>query len=245
MAINKNGVLSGQVGPLVYRNVDGDQIVQTKPKQNPKQTAATKEASIDFGIISKTARLIRSGLIETHQKLYDSKMVNRLNEQVSRALRANPDQTTGLMSMDLAKLKRLVDFQFNADYHMHDVLYLDPEIKLSDKAILSIDLPGFDILRAVKMPENCRKIALNFNLMAIDFKMQKHTAVGNIVLEAEAYINHSKVDPQSWQVNCSPYQNQTLFVGLHIDYLAYHGKYLQILNSKTCHPASIVAAFHI
>lgn len=243
MAINQNGFLRGQVGNLVNRKLGNINVIQTKAGRPVKQSQATKDCASDFGVASKSAYTIRFGLIEIHQNLYDGQMINRLNKQVYRALRSNPDQLSGYMSMDRAILKRLVGFQFNEKNHLEDYLYLDPEIALDQEKQLTIKFPEFDLLKTVKMTKICHKITLCFQIIACNFTQQTSTLIKDIALETDINYKDPMIQAQQWTIDCSDLTNQIIIIGFNIHYIAKNGNKEYLLNDKDFNTAAIIGAF--
>jgi hypothetical protein len=59
--LDKNKFLSGVIGNLVFRNLDGKQIVQSKPDKI-KQSKMTKLSGSEFRSCSQWAKMIRQHL---------------------------------------------------------------------------------------------------------------------------------------------------------------------------------------
>lgn len=243
MAINQNGFLRGQVGNLVNRKLGNINVIQTKSGRPVKQSKATKDCASDFGVASKAAYTIRFGFIEIHQNLYDPQMINRLNKQVYRALRSNPDQLSGSMSMDHAILKRLVGFQFNEKNHLEDYFYLDPEIQLNQEKQLSIQLPEFDILKTVRMTKDCHNIILHFQIVSFNFEKQTPEVIKSITMETAVNYKDPIVKAQQWTIDCSKSKNKIILIGFNIHYIVKNGSKEYLLNDKEFNTASIIGAF--
>src|SRR5690606_39182779 len=99
---------------------------------------------IDFGTASRCARTIRQSFWSLILDNHDSGMINRLNAQVLRTMRANRRQPLGSMQLASGKLHRLVDFQFNSKCHLQDYLFVDIEAKYSSSDGLDVLIPAFD-----------------------------------------------------------------------------------------------------
>jgi len=245
MAINQNGFLRGQVGNLVNRKVGNINVIQTKSGRPVKQSQATKDCARDFGVASKAAHNIRFSFTEIHQNLYDSQMINRLNKQVYRALRSNPDQRSGCMSMDHAILKRLIGFQFNEKNHLEDYLYLDPEIHLNQDKQMTIQIPEFDILKTVRMTKTCHKIIMHFQIKSFNFAQQTSEVIKNIEMEIDVKYDDTIIQAKTWTVDCSGSKNNIMLVGFNIHYIIKSGVKEYLLNDKDFNTAAIIGAFTI
>lgn len=244
MKIAANGALRGLVGNVVARKIGNQQILQSRPRKF-KQTAATKKASTDFGRASNAGGLVRAGLSDTHLDLYDSNMVSRLNGQILRAMRANPDQVPGKMSLQHGKLHRLANFQFNEKSNTQDYLNFDIELFLNENNLLAIEIPRFKKDRDIKFLDTAGKMIVVINAMAIDFVK----AASHIVSYSEIEINCKQLE--GWHeaeriaVDCTPFRGCVIFVGLSVLYFNNARGRDILINSKALHPASLVGACNI
>jgi len=59
--LDKNKFISGVIGNLVFRNLDGKQIVQSKP-ESIKQSKLTKLSGSEFRNCSQWAKMLRQHL---------------------------------------------------------------------------------------------------------------------------------------------------------------------------------------
>src|SRR5690606_25476269 len=184
LTIAANGALRALVGNVVVRNITNQHSIQSRPRKF-KQTVATKKASTDFGRASNAGGLVRAGLSDTHLDLYDSNMVSRLNGQILRAMRPNPDQVPGKMSLQHGKLHRLANFQFNEKSNTQDYLNFDIELFLNENNLLAIEIPRFKKDRDIKFLDTAGKMIVVINAMAIDFVK----AASHIVSYSEIEIN--------------------------------------------------------
>ena len=82
--IDRRGVLHGSVSNMVYRSYRGQQIAQLKPAK-VKQTVTSKEAGLEFGLASSTARAIRQAFANVFPG-NDGRMSNRLTVAVRKCI---------------------------------------------------------------------------------------------------------------------------------------------------------------
>lgn len=244
MKIAAHGAIRGLAGNLVARKIGNQQILQSRPRK-AKQTMATKKASVDFGQASHAGGFVRSALSDTHLNLYDSNMVGRLNGQILRAMRANPDQISGKMCLQHGKLNRLANFQFNEQSNTQDYLYFDIELSLNENNVLTIEIPTFKKDRDITFLDAAAKMIVVINAMAIDFVKAHY----HIVSYTEIEINCTQLEgwrkAERIEVDCTPVKGCIIFVGLSVLYFNNSRGRDLLINSRALHPASIVGAFNI
>ena len=111
MAIqDQNGKIKGKINNIVYRESQGQQIMQIIPAR-VKQTYATKLSALEFGVASAQAKTLRRIFRSIYEEA-DGKMVGRLNAAVSACLRTDP-LAVGERTLNDSDLGSLKGFQFN------------------------------------------------------------------------------------------------------------------------------------
>jgi len=83
--VDKKGFLHGKVGPVVY-SVKWQQQFVSEKATDVKQTSATKESALEFGLASSSAFVIRDAFSSTCF-MSDPGMINRLNVAVLRCIK--------------------------------------------------------------------------------------------------------------------------------------------------------------
>ena len=92
--IDKNKFLSGAIGDLVFRNLDGKQVVQSKP-DGVKQSRLTKLSGNEFRNCSKWAKMLRYNLNDFLAQQTDGYMYRRFTGQLYKALQSNTSLMKG------------------------------------------------------------------------------------------------------------------------------------------------------
>jgi len=110
--IDKKNLLSGALGNLVFRNLDGNQIVQSHPG-SVKQTQATKASGSEFRQCSHWAKLLRYGLSNFIDKQTDSYMFSRFTGAVYKAIQKNITLPKGQRTPLNSDMSSLIGFEFN------------------------------------------------------------------------------------------------------------------------------------
>lgn len=164
--IDKRGILHGSVNNIVYRGYLDKQVAQIKPKKF-RQTLASKESSLEFGLCSSTARVIRYAFGYTYSG-YDGRMINRMNSAVRNGITAS-QKARGERDMNDADLSFLSGFQFNNNSPMPKVLRARPETYLDAENKICVKLPAIT-QKDIQGPCNGADYILRFAAIAFDFK---------------------------------------------------------------------------
>ncbi len=106
--IDTRGRLHGKIGPVVYRTVGNTNIAQIKAAK-VRQTYATKESAIEFGLASNTAKVIRKALYPLTYTA-DGGMINRLNTAVLKCIKTAEGKEKGERDLHDADLRPLEGF---------------------------------------------------------------------------------------------------------------------------------------
>ena len=137
--------LSGRLGNQVYYyrkdKKNRKQYLVRRAPETVKQTTATKGAATDFGIASKSSRLIRTALYEYTQHCYDNTLHYRLNTMMGKVLRADGSHPAGSRTWSADNMQSLTNFQFNRSASIHQLLKITPVIKKNDQGDLNISFP--------------------------------------------------------------------------------------------------------
>lgn len=244
MAIIKDGYLRGQVGNVVHRKLGTQQVLQTRPGRKVKQTASTMEAAEDFGYASSAGALIRQAFVNTHQKLCDDKMHNRLIQNIHRAMRCSPHR--GFNSLTEGNIQRLEGFQFNPNCHLQDYLFVDPKVTLGDSRQICIHFPSFHRLKHLYVPKDCQNIVLQIEVIGLKFWAKTLTFSSTKEIEITTYGVSDPIIPQ--QTLCfDPLTDSCdgILVGMSVLYIDKVGSRHILRNTRELHPAAIIAAFRV
>lgn len=245
MAVIDNGYLRGQIGNVVNRKVGTQNVVQTKPTGKIRQTERTQAAATDFGTASAAGSLIRRAFNSLHLKLHDHGMHTRLVKRMQRVLRGNGKTMKGYMQVKDGNIKRLVDFQFNENCHLHDYVYFDPEVMLDERGHISIQLPALKT-HCFYLPKQCSHIGLEFDIKGFHFSRKYIRAIGNYEIELPLYDKDRQEEhEQTLEFSITDEPFDSVLVALAIHYLYKDGTHTYLLNSETLNPAAIIAAFRL
>lgn len=241
----ENGYIKGLVGAVVTRRIGNTQVVQSKGRLRKKdQTPATKAAATDFGTASRSARMIRYAFWELILGYHDPSMVNRLNFQVLRAMRANTGQRRGKLCLADGNLTKLKDFQFNAKCPLEDQLFASIDTRLKDSD-LHVTLAEFDCDRDLIWPETATHCTIRIQVFGFDFSADHTVRLGDEALVFPLRARRKRVGPTQWRFAINVPEGTVVAVGMSIEFDREMGSRLFLLNSKACHPAALIDVFSV
>lgn len=230
---------SGLVGNLVFRNVNGKQIVVSRPT-NVKQTSATKRSASEFGSCSRWAKQLRIGLTPFLVGLTDGAMYQRFTTAVYNAIKNNTAVPQGERTPLNSDMKALEKFEFNA--HSPFAANFLPVISAeqnADKEAL-ITLAAFEPKREMIFPSGCSTAKLAVFTYATDLQDPENTLVFHNIIN----INKNSTVPAQTLLTTTPIP-EGYFVLASVKLLYYNPNLLtesNYLNTKTLSPAMVVLA---
>jgi len=239
----EDGYIRGLVGSVISRKVGDLNVLQGHARFGVKQTEATKAAGIDFGTASRCARMIRQTFWALILDYQDSGMINRLNAQVLRAMRANRRQQPGTMRLAAGKLLRLVDFQFNAKCHLQDYLFVDIEVQYTPSGGLEVLIPAFHSERDLVWSGDMTHCGVQLRVFAFDFESRTRHAIGRGQHVIPLRTREKEVPSQHWHFDVAEPAGTVIIVGLSLEFMYDMGSRFHLLNNKELHPAAILGAF--
>lgn len=142
--IDGKGRIRGKVGPVVYRVLNGKNIIQSKPGK-VKQSKATQESSQEFAYIQNSAKRLRQYFYPAVQYLEDKKMANRFASQLYKILTQNSQHPKGERDLLNTDLSPIEGFQFNVNSPTDQFLKAKLEIQLNEQACLVIKVPALNL----------------------------------------------------------------------------------------------------
>ncbi|WP_143097897.1 hypothetical protein [Chitinophaga sp. CF118] len=210
--------LSGRLGNQVYYyrkdKKNRKQYLVRRAPDTVQQTTATKRAATDFGIASKSSRLIRNSLREYTQHCYDNTLHYRLNTMMGKILRADGSHPAGRRMLIAANMQLLKDFQFNRAASIHQLLKATPVIEKNDQGDLILSFPG-----TFTSSSNALRNVTHLSIKAIGLSVNftKHTTrqvIGEatIIKRGEKYSPITlKLDPDSRNITLILLEVQSLY----------------------------------
>lgn len=230
---------SGMVGNVVFRNVNGRQIVVSRPA-NVKQTNATKKSASEFGNCSRWAKQLRSGLTPFLVGLTDSQMHQRFATAMYNAIKSNTLLPIGQRTPLNTDMDSLNGFEFNT--HSPLAAYFKPTVDAqlnADKEAV-IALPEVDPNTEMTFPGGCTNAKLLAFVIATDFTDTTTPLVFHSIIP----INKNSALPAQELLHTTPIP-EGYFVMAAVKLLYYNPNLLtesNYLNTKDFSPAMVVLA---
>ncbi len=237
--VDKKGFIRGRIGNMVYRKVGNTNIIQSRPSR-VRQTVATKESALEFGLASSTSKVIRH-MFAGLSHYADGGMINRLNNTVLNAIRNGNGALRGQRDLHQSDLSLLVDFQFNRNSPLYETLAVTPVVSVENNGSVKLSMPaiGKDKMCWLADANGC---SLRFTVMAVDFKKQYYQLLGHHEVETRDRM----LDQLEWTAPERAESGSIVLVALSVVFHAPDGIRRDgiVLNDKDFYPAAIVAAIH-
>lgn len=237
--LNNKKAFSGLIGNLVFRTLEGQQIVQSRPN-SVKQTSNTKASASEFRHCSIWAKQLRLDLWAFLNKDTDSYMFRRLTGNFYKALMSNTNILKGQRTPLNANMSDLVGFDFNLNSPFKDYFLPNIEVTADSQKQITLIVPELEPKTQVKYPERTMEAELLVYVYA-------GTLVSNAPI-TEAFVTipinrAASVHPEtSWTSPVLP-DNHLVVVSAKIMYYTYNkftGK--NYLNNKQLCPSMILFA---
>jgi hypothetical protein len=234
--INGKGLVSGAVGPVYYRMLNGKAIVQSKPARRKKAAGTANNAS-DFGRAATTAKKIRMALQPVLQGFADTAMYRRFTASVHAA--SASDLPKGQRTLGQGNLQVLERFEFNTLTPFDKYCSVIPVVGQDAQGQLSLSIDSFDPRGAVVPPKEASHAELLCFATAFD-------AVTFDPLQDEIFtipfaLSASNVDASVWPLNF-PENSVVLVVAALLFVRKGTAMGDLVLNNKTLHPCVLVGA---
>jgi len=144
MAKAKGKFFKGTVGPVVFKELNDQQVVCSKPAPGRmKQTEATKKAAGVFGMSSKLHNLIKESFIRDLAEFHDKSFQTRLIKELNPILNQCRDADNGKYHFGEDSFKNLMNFEFNINSKLNDRLPIKPRIN-HEHTTLAVQFPNWE-----------------------------------------------------------------------------------------------------
>jgi len=164
MARYKDNILSGKLGPYVFRNDNGRQIVTSRVASGKiKQTEQTKNAASTFGMASSLGSHIRQTFETEIAALQDREMTNRITSLLNRALILSRNPVTKKFSFGADIFNEMEGFDFNSRSPLKKSLTKPLNISMDDGK-LQVLLPDLSVPNTLKFPSGSSSCQLTVNV---------------------------------------------------------------------------------
>ncbi len=230
---------SGMVGNVVFKNLNGKQIAQSRPAR-VKQTTATKKSASEFGECSQWARQLRHGLTPFLVGLTDSTMHSRFSAALYNTVKSNTAVPKGERNPVNSDMDALCSFEFNT--HSPFALWFRPTLSaaLTDSGEVTVAFDTINPEADIMFPNRCDKAKLAVYVYATDFKDNSQRLTFHSLLSID---KRSSISAQT--ILTTPAIPQGYFVLVAAKLLYYNSNILtenNYLNTKTFSPAMVLLA---
>jgi len=167
--LDKNKFLSGVIGNLVFRNLDGKQIVQSKP-DTIKQSKLTKLSGSEFRSCSQWAKMLRQQLFDFLINQTDSYMYRRFTGSLYNAIQSNTAIFKGERTPLNSNVEDLVGFDFNSNSPFKDYFLPSIVVEITNQRKVQIAIPELEPKSEVVFPEHAGHVELLVYVLATSLK---------------------------------------------------------------------------
>ena len=239
--IDIQGRWHGRAAGLVYRSVGGRNIVQGRPRKF-KQTVATRESGLEFGLASNTARIMREVLWPAYHSI-DKGMVNRFTSTVLKSIRGCQELGRGERDLHNGDLSYLQGFQFNKNSPLSEVLPGRPEVIICDDGKPELHLPSFTLGYDVKCPmRDYKGLKVRFMATAFHFRSEYYEYLDC----RDVWVDSGfRLSEQVWKVEKELPPGSLILLTVSLFAVATKKFSDMMLNSKEWSPGEIVYAMQV
>ncbi len=183
--------IRGVVGKGIFRELNGQQIVQgktEKPKIN--RTKATIKAASIFGLSSNFSSYIRDNFSAVIRDRYDTHMCTRLSSEVLQCFRAAAIPNSELFDFTPTSFNRLIGFEFNLKSQLRDIFFAQPMVHIHENQ-MQVVIPEMNLNEDLKFPRRAKKCKLVLGHVQFDLTNGYFNETEYAILD----INNDKDNP--------------------------------------------------
>jgi hypothetical protein len=239
MARKKGDFLSGVLGPLVFRVVNGVQRVSQRPEPGTmKQTADTKRAANTFGMASSLGAKFRGTLKEQLLAFSNNGVKNRLNGRLMEILGSCRNPKSLMYQFAGDSFEGLEDFEYHTKSTVGKLLGRPPEISV-DQGKIRFRLPELKIPIQLKFPYDSFRCKINVSVSLLRLRDGLYQALAET--QTVVFNNHmKKTDPHEFEFEVP--NGCLCIVSLFLVYETANRKGWKMINNKNFNPGCICKA---
>lgn len=240
MAIYDGKFIRGIVGKGIFRELNGQQIVQgrtEKPRIN--RTKATEKASEIFGVASNFSGYIRDNFESVIRGRYDTHMCTRLSSEVLQCFRAAAIPKSELFDFVPTSFNRLIGFEFNLKSPLKDIFFAQPLVGIHDSQ-MQVVIPEMDLNEDIKFPRRAKKCKLILGHVLYDLTNGYYSDAEYAILDI-AYDKENPISPvYSTIFNLQPGCFSVLSITIQFIEKTFIGD--NFINNKDFNPVAILSS---
>ena len=157
------------VGNVIFRNVNGKQVVQSRPS-NVKHSQSQKESATEFGRCSTWAKQLRLGLSDLLVGMTDTKMYQRFTAEVHNAIKQS-DLPKGASTPLNVAMHSMEGFEFNTNSPFAEYCTLQFTTALTNSREVVVTIPAFEAKDGILFPDYCNHVKLITYVHATNFEV--------------------------------------------------------------------------
>ena len=236
--VNAKGQLSGAVGPVYFRVLNGQGIVQAKPGRGKvKQAQATKRNASDFGVASSTAKKIRLAVGSLLKLQTDPMHYRRLTAKVHEAMLTGNDSPKGSRTLAGGTPKVLEGFQWNDRVNFGKSCLLAPVISLATSNRITVDIANTAVREALAMPRLAAMGELFYVVVVLDTAQWSAQSVD--IFKIPVAATATSLPAQQFMTEPIPQGSLVLVIAALQYFSAHSAMGAAPLETKTGFPAEI------
>lgn len=240
MAIQIGNFLHGRIGDLVYKVVNGKQIVTRRPVQKKRKLAQKTIYGRDtFGLGTSLSSVMRKSIVPLLHGFNDSDLSIRLTSKIVKALRSCRDPKTMEFNMEQDSFRSLDFFECNKHSELAPRIKFLSNFKTAQN-LLEVVIPSFNTLNNSSFPYNSVRCTVRVNLSYFRIwdglmSADQDTQMTVIDRSSAAYEGHA------FYFNLP--QGSLCMVTAFLEYSAFSNKQYTVINSHKFSPACILNVF--
>lgn len=193
--LNKNGILSGALGKIVFVNRAGEAHVRLRSSSS-NQSKNSEASAKGFGVNSSQDSLVRHAITEKlYIRNYQCFAVNH-RTRLRLTILESKDQE-GNIFQRYHNPQALVGTVFNNQWQWERATSFYPEYNLAQDHTMRVALPEINLGKQIKLPKNSTHATLNFHAFTID--PNSRSVVAEILSSLSFNLEKNKNIPaQDW-----------------------------------------------
>lgn len=239
MATREGNFLVGVLGGLIFKQVNGKQVITTRiPPGTLKKTEAMKKSSDTFGMASSLSAAIMKTLSVQINHYHDGTAFSRLTGEMRKVLGTIRDPGSMLYHFESDSFKDLCGFEFNQLSKVKGRMASLPEVDLGD-GILNVRVDELLIPREFKFPEGsfqCRLMVCVSLFRLNDGLAAELPDVKTVVIT----MDKARLPKQNFQFQVPA--GCLCITSLFLEYAAAGKNGWEVLNHKKLNPGRICDA---
>lgn len=233
------GVFRGKMGNVVYKVVNGKQVVYPAPEK-VQQSILSKKSAKMFGVCSTQTSILMGKLRPWLMNKVDSRQANRFRGSCLRILRNNEKKGVVSPDLDSADMSDLKGFEFNIHSPFAKYFQLEISVVENQDNDMNIKISGYVPVQELEFPKLCGHVDVHISVLQHNFYNDKTTHVLNEHWEVKKSADFEKERQFTFPSMIDSGITVVIVQLLFFKNKSKFGK--EYLNDKNCFPAQIVYA---